>query len=48
MKTILGPGGKIPLASRPLDPKNIWARPFTIYGGKNFDPRKPEVGDFWG
>ena len=42
----LGPGGKTPSASRELDPRIIWARPLTIYGGKNFDPRKPEVGDF--
>jgi len=44
----LGPGGKTPFTSRELDPRIFWARLLTIYGGKNFDPRKPEVGDFLG
>jgi len=42
----LGFGGKTPFPNRKWDPRNLWARVLTIFGGKNFDPRKPEVGDF--
>jgi len=43
-----GFGGKTPFASRELDLQFLYAPSCTTIGGKNYDPRKPEVGDFWG
>ena len=40
--------GQNPTRQPGIRPRFLWAPSWTTNGGKNFDPRKPEVGDFWG